>query len=271
MTNNNSETNRHMNNPEPPYTNNNNRILGIAIVVLGILLFVKTSNITLHPIVSNIVSFPTFLIILGLILGYKKRYNTGGWLFLIGAGVYFLLRKFDHDLGRFALPIILIIAGLFIISNNKKRQQHVLKDPEEGNPFYPGYSQVVGSEQPSTTAHEGPIDAQGEFVRMEAIFSGNERIVISNNFKGGKVGTVFGGAILDCKAANIQQDVVIDVYCVFGNIELILPANWRVINETTTIFGGLEDKRRLVHNTGLEKKVIITGFSLFGGIEIKNI
>src|SRR5690606_41494320 len=85
MTNNNSETNRHMNNPEPPYTNNNNRILGIAIVVLGILLFVKTSNITLHPIVSNIVSFPTFLIILGLILGYKRseerrvgiEWNTG--------------------------------------------------------------------------------------------------------------------------------------------------------------------------------------------------
>ncbi len=115
------------------------------------------------------------------------------------------------------------------------------------------------------------FDTQGEYVKVDSIFSTNDRVVLSNNFKGGKVGTVFGGVVLDCKSANIQQDIVIDVYSVFGGIELIFPANWRVINETTTIFGAVEDKRRLVNNTGVERRVILTGFTLFGGIEIKNL
>lgn len=252
---------------EPP--NNNNKILGTVIVVIGLMLFLRATNIVHNPFLQNIISFPTLLIVLGLVLGYKNKFNIGGWVFLLGAGVYFLLRRFDYDLGKYALPIVLIAVGLFVLSKNKQKKNAHLPDPvlsDPSDPDAPAFSRLgaadIGYQQ---------YDPQGEYVKIDSIFSSNTRIVLSDNFKGGKVGTVFGGVLLDCKAAHIQQDIVIDVYSVFGGIELIFPANWRVMNETTTIFGAVEDKRRLVNNTGVERRVILTGFTLFGGIEIKNL
>lgn len=249
--------------------NNNNKILGIVIVVIGLMLFLRATNIVQNPFLQNIISFPSLLIVLGLAMGYKNKFNIGGWVFLLGAGVYFLLRRFDHDLGKYALPIVLIAVGLFVLSKNKQKKSDHLLDPPDTDPLS-GNTHAFTRSDASDSGYR-QYDPQGEFVKIDSIFSSNTRVVLSDNFRGGKVGTVFGGVLLDCKAANIQQDIVIDVYSVFGGIELIFPANWRVINETTTIFGAVEDKRRLVNNTGVERRVILTGFTLFGGIEIKNL
>lgn len=250
--------------------NNNSKILGIVIVVIGLMLLLRATNLINNPFMYNIVSFPTLMIVLGLVMGYKNKFNVGGWVFVIGVGVYFLLRKFDYNLGRYALPLVLIAVGLFVLTKNRQRnarnQLNIPNQPIDNDP----YGLPPTSEMQSENAYQ-QYDAQGEYTKIDSIFSSNERVILSNNFKGGKVGTVFGGVVLDCKSANIQQDIVIDVYSVFGGIELIFPANWHVINETTTIFGAVEDKRRLINNTGSERRVILTGFTLFGGIEIKNL
>ncbi|GEM_PF-884825 len=257
--------------------NNNSRVLGIVVIVIGMLMLVRATNIIDYPILEKIISFPVILIILSLGLGYKKKFDVGPWVFLLGAGVYFLLRKFDYNAGRYAFPIVLITIGLFVLTKNRQKSGRLedrITQPGTDNQdpgTYPEIPYTNPRQDYTGAAYQPGYDPQGEFVKIDSIFSGNERVVLSSNFKGGKVGTIFGGIVLDCKAAQIQQDIVIDIYSVFGSVELIFPANWRVINETTTIFGAVEDKRRLVNSTGIERRVIITGFTLFGGVEIKNL
>lgn len=255
--------------------NNNSRILGIVVVVIGMLMLVRATDIIDYPILEKLISFPVFLIILALGIGYKNKFDVGAWVFLLGAGVYFLLRKFDYNAGRYAFPLVLITIGLFVLAKNRQKPGRLEHNsgppPLPGDPSIPQHDYSGGAAYQQQGYQQQGYDPQGEFVKIDSIFSGNERAVLSSNFKGGKLGTIFGSVVLDCKAAQIQQDIVIDLYCVFGGVELIFPANWRVINETTTIFGAVEDKRRLVNSTGIERRVIITGFTLFGGVEIKNL
>lgn len=250
--------------------NNNSRILGIVVVVIGMLMLIRATDIIHYPILEKLISFPVFLIILALAIGYKNKFDVGAWVFLLGAGVYFLLRKFDYNAGRYAFPLVLITIGLFVLAKNRQKPGRL--DYNSGPPPLPGDPSIPQQDYSGGAAYQQQgYDPQGEFVKIDSIFSGNERSVLSSNFRGGKLGTIFGSVVLDCKAAQIQQDIVIDIYSVFGSVELIFPANWRVINETTTIFGAVEDKRRLVNSTGIERRVIITGFTLFGGVEIKNL
>jgi predicted membrane protein len=247
-----------------PEGNNGNKILGIVIVVIGVVLLLRNTNLINFAPLRHMLSFPFLMIIGGLLWGYKEKYKMGGWVFIAAAGLYFFLNRFDLGFERFTLPFIFIVVGLFFILRNRKSLPRTLSNIKEQE--LP-QSEYVGQHQYKV---EGAYMGE-EYVKIDSIFSGNERNVFSANFKGGKVGTIFGGVKLDCKAAQIQQDIVIDMYCLFGGIELILPANWIVVNEMTSVFGAVEDKRRLVTPTGNAKRVILTGFNLFGGVEIKNI
>jgi predicted membrane protein len=56
---------------------------------------------------------------------------------------------------------------------------------------------------------------------------------------------------------------------VMGGTKLIVPSNWEVRSQLTSIFGNVEDKRQSA-STNSDKVLILDGSSVFGGIEIKN-
>lgn len=251
------------NNYKLPKGNNGNKLLGIVIVLIGVVLFLRNTNLIYIAPLRHLLSFPFLLMVGGVIWGYRDKFKMGSWVFVAAAGLYFFVNRFNLGIERYTLPLIFILIGVFLLTKNKS------------NARIPNYTSET-SNLNSQSAGQQPYSTEGmymgeEYVKIDSIFSGNERSVLSADFKGGKIGTIFGAIKLDCKAAQIQQDIVIDMYCVFGGIELILPANWIVINEMTSVFGAVEDKRRLVTPTGNAKRVILTGFSLFGGVEIKNI
>jgi hypothetical protein len=58
---------------------------------------------------------------------------------------------------------------------------------------------------------------------------------------------------------------------VFGGSEIIIPADWSVRSEMTSIFGGLEDNRiKRASDDSPEKILILKGTCVFGGVEIKS-
>src|SRR5690606_35177939 len=132
----------------------------------------------------------------------------------------------DLGIERFTLPLIFIVVGVFVLTRNKT----AYKMPPANFDDHNTTSENLGQQAYSA---EG-LYMGDEYVKIDSIFSGNERSGLSANFRGGKIGTIFGSIKLDCKAAQIQQDVVVDIYCVFGGVELIFPANWIVINEMTS-------------------------------------
>jgi hypothetical protein len=55
-----------------------------------------------------------------------------------------------------------------------------------------------------------------------------------------------------------------------GGTKIIVPPNWEVRSQLTSVFGNIEDKRQNISSTNPEKVLIIDGSSVFGGIEIRN-
>lgn len=80
-----------------------------------------------------------------------------------------------------------------------------------------------------------------------------------------------GGAQINLSQADIQDVVIIEAIQVFGGTKLIIPQNWQVVTEMAAIFGGIQDKRDFyASEPNTNKKIIIKGVSIFGGIDIKN-
>jgi hypothetical protein len=55
----------------------------------------------------------------------------------------------------------------------------------------------------------------------------------------------------------------------WGGIELRVPEDWTVISRVVPVLGGLEDKTRAPQGAGTHR-LIVRGFAIMGGIEIKN-
>jgi predicted membrane protein len=110
---------------------------------------------------------------------------------------------------------------------------------------------------------------------ISAVFGGIERRVSARDFRGGTVSAVFGGAELDFRDADMEGDqVVLEVNAVFGGAEIRVPENWRVEVRGQTFFGGYSDKTRdsATPNLSTQKRktLVLTGTTLFGGVEVKN-
>ncbi|MFN7260854.1 MAG: DUF4288 domain-containing protein, partial [Cyclobacteriaceae bacterium] len=105
---------------------------------------------------------------------------------------------------------------------------------------------------------------------ITSIFGGSNRKIFSKNFKGGQMTAIFGGSDLDLSQADIQGPVVVDVVSIFGGVKLIVPANWEVKTNISAILGGVEDKRKDPSSFSPEKKLVLTGVCMFGGVEIKS-
>jgi len=105
-----------------------------------------------------------------------------------------------------------------------------------------------------------------------AIFGGGEKIITSNNFRGGKLTAIFGGVDLILLNAQLAQGShQLEVFAMFGGWTLRIPSNWHVKSEVVAIFGGVSDKRYIGPDTVKDntRQLVIKGFVMFGGGEIK--
>jgi hypothetical protein len=127
--------------------------------------------------------------------------------------------------------------------------------------------------------HDTPIgqkaDGSMDFLDDTNVFGGGDVSITSNNFKGGKITSVFGGSNYDLTSAKLSEGAnVIDFFAMFGGGTFIVPSDWNIKLDVTTVFGGFSDKRRVTSNPSLSdpsKELYIKGFVLFGGGELKSI
>ncbi len=106
-----------------------------------------------------------------------------------------------------------------------------------------------------------------------AVFGGVERRVTVRDFRGGRVSAVFGGVELDFRDADMEgEQAVLEVNAIFGGAEIRVPETWKVEQRGQTLFGGYTDTTRLSKdaNAPSAKTLLITGTTLFGGVEVTN-
>ena len=80
-----------------------------------------------------------------------------------------------------------------------------------------------------------------------------------------------GGAEINLMQADIQHPIELEVNNVFGGTKLIIPSNWDVRNDISAVFGGVEDKRNFNNSaSGTDKRILLKGACVFGGVEVTN-
>lgn len=132
-----------------------------------------------------------------------------------------------------------------------------------------GGSRAAASASTALTPAGVPSGSTGESRLSElAIWSGVQRRVSSPVFRHADLTAVMGGIELDLRQAGTGGgEAVIDVFVMWGGIEITVPPDWAVSNQVVPIMGGAEDK-----STGTQTSVnrlILRGVAIMGGVEIK--
>ncbi|MEO7984606.1 MAG: LiaF domain-containing protein [Bacteroidota bacterium] len=233
---------------------------GIFILIIGIAALIKASATDLPDWVF---SWQTFLIVLGFFIGIKHGFRGGAWFILMLVGGAFLIPEFYPDISirRYIWPGALILLGAMLILRPRRYRSRCREDQKKN----PG----PGIAKDSVT--EDTYDVKEDYVDSTSVFGGAKKNIISKNFKGGDLVSIFGGTELDLTRADFTGTAKLDLTTIFGGTKLIIPANWTIQSEVVTIFGGMEDKRNMQAVTGNPEKILILdGTVIFGGIEIKS-
>jgi hypothetical protein len=88
-----------------------------------------------------------------------------------------------------------------------------------------------------------PSDAQMSLV---GIMGRDDRVVTSKAFQSADMTTLMGRTRLDLRQATLstEGEVVVDVFGMWGAVEIIVPPNWTVDSQAWAIMGGIDDRRR---------------------------
>jgi LiaF transmembrane domain/Cell wall-active antibiotics response LiaF, C-terminal len=114
---------------------------------------------------------------------------------------------------------------------------------------------------------DAPTDA---YVHAFSIMSGNELKPSGKPFQGADLAALMGGVALDLTGAQMEGDTVtIDVFAVMGGIEIFVPRDWDVTTKVIAFMGACVDKRRPAAQPAT-KTLVVRGFALMGGIDIKD-
>jgi len=226
---------------------NNRAFIGVILVLVGFFLVMRNTGIFPGFIDDVVFSWPMLLVAIGLVMTLGNSEKTAG-VIIMAVGGFFLIphifRETFHVYNIFWPSIFIIVGIIFIFSKRK------------------GWNSVVS---------KGVIG--DDFVDYVNIFSGGERQVVSDNFKGGKVTAIFGGMELDLTKAKLTPGrSELEIACIFGGATIIVPDDWFVSIEVTPVLGGFSDSRKLSPGRTIDpsKQLVIKGTVVFGGGEIKS-
>ncbi|HKJ43933.1 MAG TPA: DUF5668 domain-containing protein [Sunxiuqinia sp.] len=222
---------------------------GVILIAIGSVLILERLNLIPWNIADLLISWQMLLIAIGVFIMAGGN-RTGGTILIVIGGFFMLPELIDvpHEVRRLYWPLILVAVGAALLLRQRGPRGHI--------------DQGVG---------EKDFDQFDDFV----IFGGREIFINSQELKGGRCTSIFGGIEYDMRQAKLApQGTIIDAICVFGGCGIKVPLDWNVRNEVTTIFGAFTDKRGDTFNHGQydpSKTVVIKGITIFGGFEVKHV
>jgi predicted membrane protein len=218
-------------------------VMGIVIIVVGVLF--TLDNLGFIEAEAYLRYWPVILIAVGLMKLWAggRGASFPGLLFAF-VGVWLLLQSMAIvTISLWSLwPVLLILAG--------------------GSMIWRG---VYG---PACQRRVADADGHSTISAL-AVLGGVNRGNNSRTFRGGDLTAVMGGCQIDLRNAAIEGDAVIDVFAMWGGIEIRVPEEWSVSGRVTPILGGYEDKTRPPRDATAQR-LIVRGMVIMGGVEIKN-
>jgi hypothetical protein len=104
-----------------------------------------------------------------------------------------------------------------------------------------------------------------------ALLSAVTRKSTSQQFHGGSFTAVMGGCDLDLRGAKLAGGrAVVDTFAFWGGIGIQVPPTWRVTSQVWAFLGGFEDKSSPPAPEEADGELVVTGWAVMGGVEVKN-
>jgi predicted membrane protein len=209
--------------------------------------------------------WPVIMIIIGAFIGFKHGFRGAVWLILMMIGAFFLIDDIipDFSLHRFIWPLIIIFIGIAILVRPRRHPEwdKWKEDWKKKDPNIQDWNDRAKQYGHSSTE---------DFIDATTIFGGIHKSIVSKDFKGGDITVFMGGSEINLSQADINGVVVMDITQIMGGTKLIVPPNWEIRSNITSVFGNVEDKRQKDRITNPDKVLVIDGTSIMGGIEIRN-
>ena len=230
---------------------NTRKTWGILLVLIGGLLIANAFDLLPYRLKDILWSWEMLLIVVGIFSLVNNQSKVLG-IVLISLGGFFLIENywdFPYYVRKAFWPTVVVVFGLYLILSPPRyfRRRNRDKDIDSGE--------------------------SRDFIDEVSIFGGGERVVTSNEFKGGKTTSIFGGSKINLMNSQLAVgENILDTFSVFGGTTLIVPAGWNVRVEVASIFGGFSDKRERMPNLVFDQDrvLVIKGLAIFGGGEVKS-
>lgn len=210
-------------------------VLGSVLVLAGVALLLDRLDVLQTASLWEVL-VPLAVITVGVAaLALVPRAWIGPVL-IIALGTFWLLEAFDlvqGSAGTYALPVALAVLGASILLAATGRRS----DPDR--------------------------------MRVLVFFWGGERRTTSQEFRSASLTAVFGGIDLDLRAAGIPDRARIDVFTMFGGVDVKVPPTWQVRLISLSLFGGSEDKTTPPPFPGAPLLDVRT-VAIFGGVTVKH-
>src|SRR5215217_5506495 len=218
-------------------------VVGLIVIAVGVLM--TLDNLQLVDASRYLRFWPAAVIVLGVVKIWHSREGMGGsfggFLFVV-IGAWLLLEQ--TALVRVSFwdmwPALLVAFGVFL-----------------------AWQGVSVPRRRSSAASNDLISAM-------AVLGGVSRGNNSPAFRGGELTAVMGGCELDLRHAAIEGEAVIDVFALWGGIEIRVPDDWTVVSRVTPILGGVDDKTRPPQAAASRHRLVLRGFVVMAGVEVKN-
>jgi predicted membrane protein len=230
--------------------------LGAIVILAGILLLAFNFEILSGDFRHVIFSWQMLLITIGVVSLSTSESRTPGLILVFIGGFFIIPEIFDFHISFVKLfwPLLLIGLGILILFrkgfiSDRWRSRKIMSD----------------TLNTVNTVDEG-------YINESNIFSGSKHKVVHQVFKGGKISNIFGGTEIDLTQSTLgegRNELIIE--CVFGGVTVIVPSDWKVVLNISSIMGGFSDKRTYIkENLDTSRILVIKGSAIFGGGEIKS-
>jgi Domain of unknown function (DUF5668) len=265
--------------------------IGVSLALLGVVLtldnlgFVEAGAvIRFWPLIPMLVG--TAYIVQGREI---REWGIGAAWLLVGTA--FLLRNLDvfhFDLVDF-LPLILVAVGVKVIFARHRHHQAARRPgmPDPAQPAVPAVPPAFApaaeeafpprfpwppGQAPGTaagTAAGAPAaGVRGQIIRVFAILWGADRRA-RGPIAHVEVSAIMGGCDVDLRdAVPTVEPIAIQVFAMWGGIDIRIPPGWVVEIEAWPILGGVVDNTQAPALPA--HRVILRGMAFMGGVEIKN-
>ena len=185
--------------------------------------------------------WPSVIVILGATHAMVRRRLVGGPLVITVAGAVLLgvtTGAFGSDAWSFVWPAALIVAGIWVVVEWGRGREGRVRDLET-------------------------VDGL-------AVLSATRIATTSNRFRRGSLTSVLGSVTLDLTRAMPAPDAVVSATAVLGSVDVVVPQGWRVEVRGVPLLGTWDDTtdRSAIDADG--PTLVVHGFVVVGGIEIKH-